>query len=328
MTPTSERLPSLYRTMCRIRTFEQAAERAFADGLMLGALHVSIGQEAVAAGVCEHLAPADVITSTHRGHGHALAKGLDAGAMMQELLGRAGGTCGGKGGSMHLADPKLGMLGANGIVADGITIAAGAAHELKRSRPGDVAATFFGDGGINRGPFFEALNWAASFALPLLFICEDNGFASTTRTSTLSAGPGADARAVALGVPAVVVDGNDVSAVDEVAGALVEEIRAGGGPRFLLARTYRLRGHTANDAAPYRPPEEVSDAQKRDPLHIAEDALVAAGVPHEGWAGALEEERRAMDAILEEAIASPFPSLDEAYRDVQDIGQPELRVAR
>ena len=322
-----DRLLALYRTMCRIRAFEQAAERAYERGLMLGALHVSIGQEAVAAGLCANLARSDVITSTHRGHGHALAKGLDPGAMMQELLGRAGGTCGGKGGSMHLADLKLGMLGANGIVADGVTIAAGAAHELKRAGRGDIAVTFFGDGGINRGPFFEALNWAASFSLPLLFVCEDNGFASTTRTSALTAGPGVDARAASFGVPAAVVDGNDVVAVDRVAGELVGEIRAGGGPRFLLARTYRLRGHTANDRAGYRPEAEVAGAQERDPLRIARDVLAAVGVARERWADVEAEEARAMDVVLEEAIAAPFPPLADAYCDVQDIGHPLPRVA-
>ncbi|QEC46758.1 thiamine pyrophosphate-dependent dehydrogenase E1 component subunit alpha [Baekduia soli] len=322
------RLAALHRTMCRIRAFEQAAERAFEQGLMLGALHVSIGQEAVAAGVCAHLEDGDVITSTHRGHGHALAKGLDPQAMMEELLGRAGGTCGGKGGSMHLADLRRGLLGANGIVADGITIAAGAAHELKRAGGRHVAVAFFGDGGINRGPFFEALNWAAAFALPLLFVCEDNGFASTTRTSTLSAGPGADARAIALGVPAVAVDGNDVAAVDAAAGALLGEIRAGGGPRLLLARTYRLRGHTANDPARYRTDAEVAEAQERDPLRLAEDGLARGGAPRALWEDVLAQETAAMEEVLEAATAGPFPAPERAWDDVQDLGRPEPRAAR
>jgi TPP-dependent pyruvate/acetoin dehydrogenase alpha subunit len=319
MSEPHERLITLYRTMCRIRAFEQAAEVAFARKEMHGALHVSIGQEAVAAGVCAHLRDSDALTTTHRGHGHALAKGLDAGAMMQELLGRAGGTCGGKGGSMHLADLDHGMLGANGIVPDGMAIAVGAAHALQRRGAGDVAVAFFGDGGMNRGPFFEALNWAASFALPVLFVCEDNGFASTTRTSTLSAGPGAAARAEALGVTARTLDGNDVVEVDAVAGELIGEIRAGGGPRFIHARTYRLRGHTANDPAAYRDAGEVTAAEQRDPLLLAERRLATVVEPA-GWQHICAEEHAAMEAILAAAAASPFPDAALAYADVQDAG--------
>src|SRR5262249_53060172 len=226
--------------MCRIRAFEGAAERAFEQKLMLGALHLSIGQEAVAAGVCAGLAPADLITSTHRGHGHALAKGLDALAMMRELLGRAGGSSGGKGGSMHLADVRLGMLGSNGIVPDGLAIAVGAAHAVRLRRSREVVVSFFGDGGLNRGPFLETLNWAAVFELGVLFVCEDNAFASTTRTRSVTAGPGPEARAAAIGVPALGVDGNDVVEVEQAAGRLIREIRDGGGPRFLHARPYRL----------------------------------------------------------------------------------------
>jgi TPP-dependent pyruvate/acetoin dehydrogenase alpha subunit len=311
-------LLDLYRTMCRIRAFEEAAERAYESGLMLGALHVSIGQEAVAAGVCANLDEPDLITSTHRGHGHALAKGLDPTAMMAELLGRADGTCGGKGGSMHLADLERGMLGANGIVPDGLTIAAGAAHALRlRGAPG-VVVSFFGDGGVNRGPFLEALNWMATFALPVLVVCEDNGFASTTRTQRLTAGPGPDARAAALGVPGARVDGNDVLTVDAAAASLLAEVRAGGGPRFLYARTYRLKGHTANDPAGYRSADEVADAERDDPLLRAERALAGAA----GWETLRAEAAAEMDAVLEAAAASPFPELVAAYADVQDDGAP------
>ncbi|MCW3065567.1 MAG: thiamine pyrophosphate-dependent dehydrogenase component subunit alpha, partial [Solirubrobacterales bacterium] len=197
-----------YRTMCRIRAFEEQAEEAFARELVVGALHVSIGQEAVAAGVCAHLRTADLITSTHRGHGHALAKGVDATAMMRELLGRSGGCCDGKGGSMHIADLAVGMLGANGIVPDGLTVAVGAAHSLVLRGVDAVAVTFFGDGGANRGPYLEGQNWAKTFELPVLFVCEDNTFASTTRSARVTAGPGADARAEAVGVSARRVDGN------------------------------------------------------------------------------------------------------------------------
>jgi TPP-dependent pyruvate/acetoin dehydrogenase alpha subunit len=313
-------LRSLYRTMCRIRAFEERAEQAFAEGLILGALHVSIGQEAVAAGVCAHLRRSDLITSTHRGHGHALAKGVDPTAMMCELLGRNGGTCGGKGGSMHIADLEAGLLGANGIVPDGLTVAVGAAHALGLRHVDAVVVTFFGDGGVNRGPFLEGLNWAAIHSLPVLFVCEDNGFGATTRSAAVTAGPGADARAEAIGVPARSIDGNDVAAVARTAGGLLAEIREGAGPRFMLARTYRLRGHTAVDPASYRDAQEVAQAGLGDPLKRAAAALAERGLS----VAAVDEERtRAgaeMDAVLQAAIASPFPPSDAAYTDIQDAG--------
>jgi acetoin:2,6-dichlorophenolindophenol oxidoreductase subunit alpha len=313
-------LRELYRTMCRIRAFEERAERAFAEGLIVGALHVSIGQEAVAAGVCAHLGRDDLITSTHRGHGHAIAKGVDPTAMMCELLGRAGGTCAGKGGSMHIADLDVGMLGANGIVPDGLTVAVGAAHALKLRRLDGVVACFFGDGGVNRGPFLEGLNWAAVWGLPVLFVCEDNGFGSTTRTAALTAGEGADARARALGVPARAVDGNDVLKVAAAAGELLAETRAGGGPRLLLARTYRLRGHTAVDPATYRDPSEVAAAELVEPLVRAAAALAQAGVTDDELEADRARAAEEMDAVLLAATESPFPEIEAAYADVQDAG--------
>jgi TPP-dependent pyruvate/acetoin dehydrogenase alpha subunit len=314
----ADRLTDLYRTMCRIRAFEEAAERAFERKLMLGALHLSIGQEAVAAGVCANLATSDLITSTHRGHGHALAKGLDPLAMMRELLGRAGGSSGGKGGSMHLADVGLGMLGSNGIVPDGLGIAVGAAHAISLRRSNEVVVAFFGDGGMNRGPFLETLNWAAAFGLGVLFVCEDNAFASTTRTRSVTAGPGPDARAAAIGVPSAAIDGNDVVAVDDVAGGFLAEIRARAGPRFLHARTYRLKGHTATDAAGYRSGDEVAAQMNQDPLVKAEWRLEEAAVT--GWQSILADARGEMDAVLEDAAATPFPPITDAFSDVQDVG--------
>jgi acetoin:2,6-dichlorophenolindophenol oxidoreductase subunit alpha len=313
-----ERLLDLYRMMCRIRAFEEAAEAAFGRELIVGALHVSIGQEAVAAGVCANLDVADLITSTHRGHGHALAKGLDPLAMMRELLGRAGGICGGKGGSMHLADLSRGMLGANGIVPDGLTIAAGAAHALALRGREQVVVAFFGDGGVNRGPFLEALNWAATFALRVLFVCEDNAFASTTRSTSVTAGSGVAARSAAIGVPSLEVDGNDVLAVDRLAARLLDEIRSGGGPRFLHARTYRLRGHTAWDSAAYRASDELAAAHARDPLRYAEQQLAGGGTDAGVWNTILPAARAEMAEVLGAAEASPFPERSSAYADVQD----------
>ena len=264
--------------MLRIRAFEEAALRGLEQKLVLGAIHPSIGQEAVAVGVCANLATADILLSTHRGHGHTIAKGADTLAMMRELFGREGGTCHGKGGSMHIADFKVGMLGANGVVGANILIAVGAAHAVRLKKGGQVVACIFGDGAINRGPFLEGLNWAGVWKLPILFVCEDNGFAATTRTRAMTAGEGPAARAESLGIAAATVDGNDLMAVDETVRRLAREIRAGGGPRFLLCKTYRLTGHTGADAAGYRSKEEVESALAGDPVARTRDLLATAGV--------------------------------------------------
>jgi pyruvate dehydrogenase E1 component alpha subunit len=264
--------------MVRIRAFEETGLAAQKAGLVLGAIHPSIGQEAVAAGICINLRRADVLLSTHRGHGHTLAKGADPTAMMCELFGRAGGTCGGKGGSMHIADFEVGMLGANGVVAANIQIAAGAAHAIKLKGESRIVCCIFGDGAINRGPFLEGLNWAKIYELPVLFVCEDNGFAATTRTLHLSAGPGPAARAESLGIPAIEIDGNDVLAVDEAARVLSDRVRAGSGPQFIWARTYRLAGHTAADSGWYRSEEELVERRQRDPIALCQGWLKDAGV--------------------------------------------------
>jgi acetoin:2,6-dichlorophenolindophenol oxidoreductase subunit alpha len=322
----TDRLLEHYHAMARIRAFEEAGLAAQKEGLVLGAIHPSIGQEAVAVGVCASLERDDVLLSTHRGHGHTLAKGADARAMMCELLGRVGGSCGGKGGSMHIADFSVGMLGANGVVAANIAIAAGAAHAVRLMGLERVVVCFFGDGAINRGPFLEGLNWARVFDLPILLVCEDNGFAATTRTQALTGGPGPVARSESLGIPAHEVDGNDVLAVDEAARRLVAEIRAGEGPRFLLARTYRLMGHTAADAGGYRPQSEVEEHWRRDPLALCAEGLREAGVA----AALIEERRRAAEAemrdALEAARAAPWPDPAGAFADVQDTGPllPEM----
>jgi pyruvate dehydrogenase E1 component alpha subunit len=314
-----ERLSAHYRTMARIRAFEEAAEQASKDGLVTGAVHLSIGQEAVAAGVCANLTVDDQITTTHRGHGHCIAKGTDPGRMMLELFGREGGTCGGKGGSMHIADFTVGMLGANGVVAAGIPIAVGAAHGARLMGKDRVVVCFFGDGAVNRGPFLEGLNWATIFRLPVLFVCESNGFASTTRTEAMTGGPGPVARAEALGVPAAEIDGNDVLTVDDAAAGALARIRAGGGPELLLARTYRLKGHTASDAAPYRQAKEVEARWADDPLAQAAAMLRQAGVDTGPLDGAAKAE---IAAAVEAARAAPFPAAATAFADIQDVGAP------
>lgn len=333
MSLSSDELSGLYRTMCRIRAFEDAAAETSRGGvaafgqqasagtaLVRGPLHLSTGQEAVAVGVCAHLRPADCLTSTHRGHGHTLAKGADLQRMMLELFGRAGGYCGGKGGSMHIADFSVGMLGANGVVAAGIPIAIGAAQSLKLRGIDAIAVSFFGDGAINRGPFAESLNWAAAFGLPMLFVCEDNQWSATTRTSAMSAGAGAAARAEATGVPALQVDGMDVEAVHAAAAQLVAEVRAGKGPRMLHAKTYRFTGHVSVDPAAYRDPAEVAQAMKGDPLGRTQARLLAAGVPAAQIDAMMQAARAEVAAAVAFATQAPWPDPGAAFTDIQDIG--------
>lgn len=320
-----ERLLAHYRTMSRIRAFEEAAEAAHKAGQVTGAVHLSIGQEAVAAGVSINLARDDLITTTHRGHGHTIAKGASTAAMMAELFGRATGTCHGKGGSLHIADFTVGMLGANGVVAAGLTIAVGAAHALKLKGMPRVVACFFGDGAVNRGPFLESLNWAKVFELPVLFVCEDNGFAAMTRTQTVSAGPGPAARAESLGVAARTVDGNDVAAVDEAAAELLARVRAGSGPQFLLARTYRLKGHTASDPALYRAASEVEAKRADDPLTRCAELLRLNGIAEGRLAALAEEAQGEIAAAVAAASAAPWPAAALAWADVQDTGAGRWR---
>lgn len=318
----TQRLLEHYTMMLRIRSFEEAGLRGLKEGLVLGAIHPSIGQEAVATGVCANLERSDVLLSTHRGHGHTLAKGADPFAMMSELFGRAGGTCGGKGGSMHIADFAVGMLGANGVVGTNIEIAAGAAHAIKLKGEQRIVCCIFGDGAVNRGPFLEGLNWARVFELAVLFVCEDNGFAATTRTAELTAGQGPLARARALGIDGQEVDGNDVTLVDEAARELVQQIRERGGPRFLLARTYRLTGHTAADAGGYRPESEVAQRWQRDPLRLCRAALIDAGIDATALEAREAAARDEMARAFERAKAAPWPDPHEAFADVQDVGVP------
>lgn len=324
--------------MQRIRAFEEAANKASQGGVaafgqkasatsaaVRGPLHLSIGQEAVAAGVCAHLERSDYLTSTHRGHGHTLAKGAEPTPMMLELYGKQGGYCGGRGGSMHIADFSVGMLGANGVVAAGVPIAVGAAHSLKIEGRDGIAVSFFGDGAINRGPFAEGLNWAATFQLPVLFVCEDNQWSATTRTDAMSAGPGADARAESFGVPSRRVDGMDVVAVWRAARELIEQVRAGGGPRLLHARTYRFLGHVSVDPATYRDETEVEQARSKDPVMLARSALLDAGMSDAEIdaidAAAVEEIRAAVKA----AEDAPWPDVSAATTEVQDLASAEWR---
>ena len=327
------RLLELYRLMRRIRAFEDAAEVASQGGvaawglaaaakpaLVRGPLHLSTGQEAVAAGVCLNLAREDLLTSTHRGHGHTLAKGADTTRMMCELFGRATGTNQGKGGSMHIADFSVGMLGANGVVAAGIPIATGAAQALKIRGLPHIVACFFGDGAANRGPFLEGLNWAQVYQLPVLFVCEDNRISATTPTALMTAGEGVSARAEALGMRALKVDGNDAQAVDGAAASLIAAVRAGQGPRLLHAVTYRFKGHVSVDPGTYRDAAEVEAAKRNDPLLITRGQLLGAGVAADAIDAIDRDALGEIERALATAEAAPWPEASAAYEDVMNSG--------
>jgi len=326
-----ERAVELYRTMVRIRAFENAAEDAskggvaafganLGDAKVRGPLHLSTGQEAVAAGVCAHLFRTDLMTSTHRGHGHTIAKGASLATMMCELFGRASGCNGGKGGSMHIADFSVGMLGANGVVAAGIPIAVGAAHALKVRGEEAIVVCFFGDGAINRGPFLEGLNWAAIHRLRILFVCEDNRWSATTSTDAMTAGDGALARARAIGVPGEQVDGNDVFDVATAAHRQIEYVRSGAGPRVLHAITYRVKGHVSVDPATYRDGEEVDRALEDDPIPAALAHLLSMGAEKALLDAIRMQAAVEVEGALLAAGSGPWPDPRAAYTDVQDTG--------
>lgn len=315
------------RTMHLIRAFEEAAAAAWFAGTVRGSVHQSIGQEAVAVGVCAALRRDDWLASNHRGHGHAIAKGADPRAMMLELFGRAGGTCGGKGGSMHIADFGVGMLGANGVVADGVTLAVGAAHAAVIKGEDRIAAAMFGDGAMNRGPLLEAMNWVSALALPLLLVCEDNRYSATTRTADVTAGPGPVARAEAFGLHAESADGNDLDAVIAAATRLVARVRAERAPAFLHLRTYRHRGHFAPDKGGYRDAAEHDRLVTDDPIARYAATLAAAGIPAADLSRMAEEAKAEIAAHVTDAEAAPWPEPREAFTDVQDLGAPaELAV--
>jgi pyruvate dehydrogenase E1 component alpha subunit len=312
-------LESLYRTMVRIRRFEERLAVLFKRGRLPGFVHLYIGQEAVATGVCSVLRREDRITSTHRGHGHLIAKGADVNGMMAELFGKADGLCRGKGGSMHTVDFSLGIIGTNGIVGGGIPIAVGAAWSARQLGQDLVAVAFFGDGASNQGVFLESMNLAQIWQLPVVFVCEANGYSEWTPTEKLTAGRIAD-RGVALGIPGHQIDGNDVIEVRAVTEAAVARARAGEGPTLIEARTMRWHGHNEGEEAfsgNYRPADEVASWQERDPLASLRARLTAW---HTHSSAELEaiwvEEGERVDAAVAFAENSPTPDPEEALRDV------------
>jgi len=266
------------RRMHRIRRFEEAAEDSYIRGLSYGTMHLSIGQEATAVGVCMALTDADYITSTHRGHGHCIAKGAELMPMFAEFLGRESGYCRGRGGSMHIADPARGNLGANGIVGGGLPIAVGAALSAKKRNTGAVAVAFFGDGANNEGAFHEALNLASIWKLSVVFVCENNQYAMSMAIGRSTAVANVADRAGAYAMPGVIVDGNDFAAVAEATFAATCRARAGEGPTLIEAKTYRTRGHSRSDRNRYRTREEIEAWKARDPIARFEAEIVALGL--------------------------------------------------
>ncbi|WP_329260944.1 dehydrogenase E1 component subunit alpha/beta [Streptomyces sp. NBC_01478] len=313
-----DRLLEMYRRMRRIRRFEERASELYKATEIPGFLHLSIGQEASAVGACWPLGARDGITSTHRGHGHVLAKGLDSASMMAELMGKDAGTCHGRGGSMHIADPGLGIYGANGIVGAGLPIAAGVATAAKLRAAGDVVVAFFGDGAVAQGMFHEAVNLAAVWDLPVVFLCENNHYSEFSPESEQHRAP-LSARAAGYGIEYQHVDGNDVLAVAQTMTGLVARLRAGGGPVLLEAETYRWHGHYEGDPERYRPAEEVAAAKERDPLLIARRQLDAAA------ADAVDEEiDKEIEAAIDWARSLPEPA-PETLHDY--VSAPRLAVA-
>lgn len=303
--PSVAELEGLYRSICEVRRFELLTSDLYRDGAIPGFVHVSLGQEGTAVGACHPLRVSDMITSNHRGHGHCLAKGMDPEAMFAELFGRATGSVGGRGGSMHIADPSIGILGANGIVGAGLPIAVGAAHAA-RTRGDDVVVAFFGDGAVAQGAFHEAVNLAALWQLPVVFFCENNGYAEFTAAEGGHPATLAE-RAAGYGLPFVAVDGADVWAVSERMREVVASIRAGGGPVVVEARTDRWHGHYEGDQQRYRDTDDLRRARSSDPLAVAEDRLRSLGVPDDRIRALHDEAFARIDAAAERARTAPEP---------------------
>jgi pyruvate dehydrogenase E1 component alpha subunit len=324
-TPPPEKQREMLRNMQTIRRFEERASKDYHDGHIYGVVHCYIGEEAIAVGVCAALNKDDQIVSTHRGHGHCIAKGADLDRMQAELYGRATGYCKGKGGSMHIADFDVGMLGANGIVAGGISIATGAALAAQLEGSKRVAVSFFGDGASNAGPFHESINIAAAWKLPVIYVCENNGYAAQTAQMDTHAAIDVAGRAAGYKIPGVIVDGNDVLAVYAAATEAVARARRGEGPTLIEAKTYRHRAHTERKGQPdHRPKDEIAAwmTDTRDPIA----RLVAHLKSQQGqltdaeWTQMDEQILARIEKSIAFAKASPFPKAEDATEDVFAAG--------
>lgn len=303
--------------MLTIRFFEEKVFELYGQNLVPGTIHLYAGEEAVAVGVCANLRKDDYVTSTHRGHGHCIAKGARLDKTMAEILGRKTGYCKGKGGSMHIADFSVGMLGATAVVGAGIPIATGAGLSIKLRGTDQIAVCFFGDGASNQGTFHEGINMAAVWHLPVVFVCENNLYAMGTRQTRVMLIDNIADRAAGYGIPGVVVDGNDVLAVFEAARVAVERARQGGGPTLVECKTYRLRGHSRFDPAAYRPKDEVNEWLKKDAIARFQAKLLEMGIITEvEIQRTVEKARNDVEEATKFALESPFPEPAEALEDV------------
>ncbi|SHM44244.1 pyruvate dehydrogenase E1 component alpha subunit [Caldanaerovirga acetigignens] len=324
---TKELFLDMYTKMNKIRKFEERVSELFAQGKILGFVHLYIGEEATAVGVCENLTDKDYITSTHRGHGHLIAKGGDLKFMMAELYGKVTGYCKGKGGSMHIADVQKGILGANGIVGGGLPIACGAGLSAKLRGTDQVTVCFFGDGASNQGTFHEALNIASIWKLPVVFVCENNLYGISMRQDKHQAIADIADRAMAYGFPGVTVDGNDVLAVYEAAREAVKRAREGAGPTLIECKTYRWRGHFEGDPTVYRPKEEVEEWMERDPIPRLVRYILDNNIATEEELKDIEENIiRELEEAVKFAEESPYPEETSAVEDVYTDLVEEGRV--
>ena len=306
----------MYKKMLEIRRFEEKVYDLFAQNLIPGTMHLYIGEEAVAVGVCAALDNNDFITSTHRGHGHCIAKGASLKRMMAEIFGKRTGYCKGKGGSMHITDKSSGMLGANAVVGGAIPIAVGAGLSCKLKYPGRVTGCFFGDGASNQGTFHEGINLAAVWDLPVVFVCENNLYAMGTRQSMVMKIANISKRAAGYGIPGVTVDGNDVLEVYNVAKEAVARARKGEGPTLLECKTYRHKGHSRFDPAKYRPGHEVEEWLEKDPLSLFRKKLLDKGIPEEFFEKVEDQVNTELEEAVEFAENSPSPQPEEALDDI------------
>jgi pyruvate dehydrogenase E1 component alpha subunit len=314
-----------YRRMRRIRSFEERLNDLVTAGKMGGFMHLYLGEEAVAVGVCSHLSDQDIVTSTHRGHGHCIAKGVGVPEMMAELFGRATGICKGKGGSMHIADLDKGMLGANGIVGAGIPLATGAGLSAQLRGSTEVAVAFFGDGATNQGAFHESLNMAANWKLPVLYVVENNGFGEFTPTEFVIPVKDIAVRADSYAMKSLIADGMDFFDVFEKTGEALEHCRSGQGPVLLECKTYRFGGHFVGDPLVYRSKEEAEDwIQNRDPLDVFEQQCIEASLVDASDLRQIDlEVKEELDAAVEAAEAAPMPDPSELTADVYFEGEAQ-----
>ena len=317
MTPGPDQLLEMYAAMLRVRLFEERARELYAGGRIPGFIHLSVGQEAVAVGVCAALRRDDYLLSTHRGHGHLIAKGGSLRALMAELYGKATGCCKGKGGSMHIADASVGYLGANGVLAAGCVLAPGVGLSIQMRKTDQVVVAIFGDGAANRGPFHEGVNLAALWRAPAVFVCENNRWASTTAQAVSTAGGSIAQRAAGYGIPGVTVDGNEVLAVFEAVGEAVARARRGEGPSLVEAQTIRWLGHYEGDPQLYRGKDEVAEGRGRDPVGRLRQVLEERNLLDAAHAARIEAAVKGeIDDAVAFAEASPLPDARAAFEDL------------